>query len=88
MAEQLKSDLGLTQEHSEKLLTVSMELAELPSVEPGETNHEENVNCQEAYIGLASCLDSYLEAAERDAERIQAVGLHFLNVDIGLAHGM
>lgn len=88
MSAQLKSDIGLTQEHSSNLLTASMELAELPSVELGETNHEENVNCQEAYTGLASCLDSYLEAAERDAKRIRAAGLHFLNVDIGLAHGM
>lgn len=88
MAEQLKSDLGLAQEHSENLLTTTIELAELPSVEAGETNHEVNANCQEAYTGLASCLDSYLEVAERDAGRIKATGIHFLNVDIGLAHGM
>ena len=88
MNAQLKSDIGLTQEHSSNLLTASLDLAELPFVESGETNHEENVNCQEVYTGLASCLKSYLEAAERDAERIKATGLHFLNVDIGLAHGM
>lgn len=88
MSNKLKSDLGLTKEYSSNLLSASLNLAELPLVEAGETNHGENVSCLEAYTGLASCLDSYLEAAERDAERIQAVGLHFLNVDIGLAHGM
>lgn len=88
MSDALKSDIGLTQEHSGNLLSASLNLAELPSVEAGETNHGENLSCQEAYTGLASCLDSYLEAAERDAKRIKAAGLHFLNVDIGLAHGM
>lgn len=88
MSNGLKSDIGLTEEHSGNLLNASLNLAELPAVESGDTNHEENAICQETYTGLGSCLESYLEAAERDAERIKAAGLHFLNLDIGIAHGM
>lgn len=88
MADLLKSDLGLTQEHSSNLLSASINLSELPEVSEGSTNHDVNKECMNAYQGIKESLERYLEGASRDAGRIQTLGLHFADVDYEQAAGM
>ncbi len=88
MSNELKSDLSLTQEQSSNLFSASADLAELPSVNEGKTNHEINKEGMSAYESIKGCLERYLEGASRDAERIQQLGLHFADVDYQQASEM
>lgn len=77
----LKSDLGLANEHRNNLLSASTNLSELPTVGEGNTNHDVNTECMNAYTGIRENLSSYLEQAAIDAERIGKLGLYFTDVD-------
>lgn len=88
MSNELKSDLGLTKEHSNNLLSASINLSDLPTVSEGNTNHEVNVECMNAYTGIKESLNSYLERAAIDAERIGKLGLYFADVDHRLSSGI
>lgn len=84
----LQSDLGTAKEHSGSLSTGADNLADIPQVSAGSTNDVTNQECTSSYEAIRSSLNAYLIVADRDAKRIQEIGLHFADVDAELSSGL
>lgn len=81
----LKSDNFTAVAKSIEIKIATKQLRDLPAVSAGETNHDINAKCCNIYNNIASMLDSYCNAGERDGERVRKIadGLDMADREMG-----
>ncbi len=80
----LKSEYDVAIYHSKALKAAAVQLSQVPETGAGETNHGINDICCSIYNETPDILQSYYNAAERDADRIKSVADTLLGLDLDM----
>ena len=84
----LKSDSDVAESKSAMLKFCTGLLRDVSTIGTGGTNHGIYAEGCAIYQGIASMLDSYCNAGERDAERIKTVAHALADLDNGMKSDM
>lgn len=84
----LKSDSDAAENKSAALKICTESLRDVSAISTGGTNHGIYTEGCAIYQGIASMLDSYCNAGERDAERIKTVAHALADLDNGMRSDM
>lgn len=86
ITELLKSEYNVAIYHSNALKSAAARLNRVPATGSGETNHGINDICCSIYNETPDILQSYYNAAERDADRIKSAADTLLGLDLDMRY--